>query len=208
MSNGWDAATVKKLKTLAERGLSTSEIGKHLGMSKNAVVGKLNRLKWNAKANAKNSKTVVDKKPKTSTTGKKSVVKMAVEVIKSKMDKKPKNTKTESKTKKTVSKATDKKKTVFLPKAKRVSNDTVKKNTLKESKPQVEKKSVKDLADHQRIIQHSLELASLKPNQCRWPIGDPDSDNFHFCGKTVFTGKPYCLEHCKQAYQFTQPKKK
>ena len=56
---------------------------------------------------------------------------------------------------------------------------------------------------HQRIIQHSLEMANLKPNQCRWPIGDPDSENFHFCGETVFVGKPYCYEHCKQAYQFT-----
>ena len=71
-----------------------------------------------------------------------------------------------------------------------------------------DKKSNANLAMHQRIIQHSLELAALKPNQCRWPIGDPDSENFHFCGETVFVGKPYCYEHCKQAYQFTPPKKK
>ena len=66
----------------------------------------------------------------------------------------------------------------------------------------------KSLAVHQRIIQHSLEMANLKPNQCRWPIGDPDSEHFHFCGETVFVGKPYCYEHCKQAYQFAPPKKK
>ena len=70
------------------------------------------------------------------------------------------------------------------------------------------KVSAKDLAVHQRIVQHSLEMASLKPNQCRWPIGDPDSEHFHFCGESVFVGKPYCYEHCKQAYQFTPPKKK
>ena len=76
---------------------------------------------------------------------------------------------------------------------------------------ETEKKSVanaKSLAMHQRIVQHSLEMANLKPNQCRWPIGDPDSEHFHFCGETVFVGKPYCYEHCKQAYQFTPPKKK
>jgi len=61
---------------------------------------------------------------------------------------------------------------------------------------------------HQRIIQHSLELASLRPDQCRWPIGDPDSEKFHFCGATVFVGKPYCYEHCKQAYQFAPAKGK
>ena len=70
------------------------------------------------------------------------------------------------------------------------------------------KTTAKNLAMHQRIVQHSLEMAGLKPNQCRWPIGDPDSEHFHFCGETVFVGKPYCYEHCKQAYQFTPPKKK
>ena len=70
------------------------------------------------------------------------------------------------------------------------------------------KVSVKNLAVHQRIVQHALEMANLKSNQCRWPIGDPDSEHFHFCGETVFVGKPYCYEHCKQAYQFAPPKKK
>ena len=78
----------------------------------------------------------------------------------------------------------------------------------KSAKGKDTKSSAKNLAVHQRIIQHSLEMANLKPNQCRWPIGDPDSEHFHFCGETVFVGKPYCYEHCKQAYQFTPPKKK
>ena len=70
------------------------------------------------------------------------------------------------------------------------------------------KKTNKDLALHELLIQHALQMANLKPNQCRWPIGNPDSDNFHFCGETVFSGKPYCYEHCRQAYQFAPPKKK
>ena len=73
---------------------------------------------------------------------------------------------------------------------------------------QITQKTKKDLALHELLIQHALQMANLKPNQCRWPIGDPDSDNFHFCGETVFTGKPYCYEHCRQAYQFTPIKKK
>ena len=50
-------------------------------------------------------------------------------------------------------------------------------------------------------------MASLKKDQCRWPIGDTDSDDFHFCGKKVFPGKPYCYEHCKCAYKLNAPKK-
>ena len=70
------------------------------------------------------------------------------------------------------------------------------------------KKTKKDLVLHELLIQHALQMANLKANQCRWPIGDPDSENFHFCGETVFSGKPYCYEHCRQAYQLTPPKKK
>ena len=50
MSKGWDSNMLKKLKTLVGKGLSASEIGKNLEVSKNAVIGKLNRLGWNAKA--------------------------------------------------------------------------------------------------------------------------------------------------------------
>jgi len=189
MSKGWDNSALKKLKALVGKGLSTSEIGRRLGMSKNAIVGKLNRLGWNAKAgaNTKNAparkKTVTSAKPKPAAKApakKTSVVKAPA--------------------KKTVAPKVTTKKAAPVKK-------TETKPAVKEPKTS-SKTSAKNLAMHQRIIQHSLEMASLKPNQCRWPIGDPDSENFHFCGKPVFTGKPYCYEHCRLAYQFTPPKKK
>jgi GcrA cell cycle regulator len=107
-----------------------------------------------------------------------------------------------------------KKETVKKESVKKESEKTVAKKEAnnktaeKKSESKTSSSSAKTLAMHQRIVQHSLEMASLKPNQCRWPIGDPDSEHFHFCGETVFVGKPYCYEHCKQAYQFTPPKKK
>ena len=197
MSKGWDSNMLKKLKALVGKGLSTSEMGRKLGMSKNAVVGKLNRLGWNAKAtepaekkSAKPAKkeTKTAKKPVAKKTPVKTVVKKVKEIVK-----KP--------TKKAV---VDKKeeKTVKAP---------AKKPVVEKEKPFIKtasKKTKKDLALHELLIQHALQMANLKPNQCRWPIGDPDSDNFHFCGETVFAGKPYCYEHCRQAYQFTPPKKK
>ena len=188
MSKGWDNATLKKLKALTGKGLSTSEIGKRLGMSKNAVVGKLNRLGWNLKAGgvatAKNDKT-----------GKKTETKKDSDKISAK------SSTTAKSTAKVVKKTELKKKSEIKVLGKTTAS--------KKEKDVKESKSLnKNLAMHQRIIQHSLEMANLKPNQCRWPIGDPDSENFHFCGEPVFVGKPYCYEHCKQAYQFTPPKKK
>lgn len=43
-------------------------------------------------------------------------------------------------------------------------------------------------------------IMDLKLNTCRWPIGDPVDEDFHFCGKNTVMGKPYCAEHCKMAY--------
>ena len=188
MSKGWDSGMLKKLKALVGKGLSTAEMGKKLGMSKNAVVGKLNRLGWNAKAAVAEPK----KTPKTKTTAK-TAVKKAVE-------------------KKTVAKKTK----VATPVKKSVKETEKPKKKDKvvvevKEKPVIKtasKKTKKDLALHELLIQHALQMANLKQNQCRWPIGDPDSDNFHFCGETVFAGKPYCYEHCRQAYQLTPPKKK
>ncbi len=196
MSKGWDNATLKKLKALTGKGLSTAEIGKRLGLSKNAVVGKLNRLGWNSKATggaSDKSKAATTTTAKTATTsGAKAAKKPAAATAK-----------------KTATKATTVKKAAP---AKSTAKPATKKNvgkTTDSAKGTSDKKSLnKNLAMHQRIIQHSLEMANLKPNQCRWPIGDPDSEYFHFCGETVFVGKPYCYEHCKQAYQFTPPKKK
>lgn len=208
MSTGWDNATLKKLKALTVKGLSTSEIGKRLGMSKNAIVGKLNRLGWNAKAGGadKKAKDVkADTKKATAATKtvkktEKKTVDKSVKVAKKETVKKTVKASVEKSataTKATVKKAADKK---------TEQKDVVKAPVGKEEKST--KSSAKNLAVHQRIIQHSLEMANLKPNQCRWPIGDPDSEHFHFCGETVFVGKPYCYEHCKQAYQFAPPKKK
>jgi len=201
MSKGWDSSMLKKLKSLVGKGLSTAEMGKKLGMSKNAVVGKLNRLGWNAKA--------VEPEPKkakvvSKTTTKKSDFKKSTKVTVEKVPvKKPAGKKVVSKpvapAKKSAKEQVEKKPTTKA-KEKKVAEKPVIKTASKKTK--------KDLALHELLIQHALQMANLKPNQCRWPIGDPDSDNFHFCGETVFSGKPYCYEHCRQAYQFTPPKKK
>ncbi len=192
MSKGWDSGMLKKLKALVGKGLSTSEMGKKLGMSKNAVVGKLNRLGWNAKASEPSSKKAAKIKKETKVVAKKPAKAVPVKKV---VEKKAKTTQL---------------KKIKDTKAKAVAVEQNSKVDAK-AKPVIKtasKKTKKDLALHELLIQHALQMANLKPNQCRWPIGDPDSENFHFCGETVFTGKPYCYEHCRQAYQLTPPKKK
>ena len=42
---------------------------------------------------------------------------------------------------------------------------------------------------------------TIKNNMCKWPIGDPATDDFHFCGQPAGTGKSYCTYHARMAFQ-------
>jgi len=44
-------------------------------------------------------------------------------------------------------------------------------------------------------------ILSLTERMCKWPVGDPKSPDFHFCGKHAVSGLPYCAEHAALAYQ-------
>ncbi len=115
----WTADKIKHLTKLWNKGKSTVDIARELGISKNAVVGKVHRLG---------------------------------------LDARPSPIRTERKKQIPLQKST--------------------------TPPQNEK----------------ITLLDLKINSCRWPYGEPGSDEFHFCGKECQTGKPYCPEHCKIAY--------
>ena len=51
-----------------------------------------------------------------------------------------------------------------------------------------------------------LTLEQWDRNTCSWPIGDPKTDGFSFCGAPVVPGRPYCAEHCAAAYTTTTTK--
>ena len=115
----WSEERVERLRVLWRKGLSTAEIGRELGVSKNSVVGKAYRMK--------------DMEPRPS------------------------------------------------PIVGRVTGRAV--GRAKPARPQ--------------RIGDPVELG---PQMCRWPFGDPGDADFHFCGKQVAPGKPYCQPHCELAY--------
>ena len=45
------------------------------------------------------------------------------------------------------------------------------------------------------------DILQLSDRTCRWPIGDPGSEEFCFCGAPPSTGQPYCATHVEIAYQ-------
>ena len=43
-------------------------------------------------------------------------------------------------------------------------------------------------------------VMTLGAHMCKWPIGDPSSNEFSFCGRRSSEGV-YCVEHARVAYQ-------
>ena len=52
-------------------------------------------------------------------------------------------------------------------------------------------------ADIPRSQRRSLQ--ELTADTCRWPVGDPRTADFFFCGAQPLPKKPYCARHCARA---------
>jgi GcrA cell cycle regulator len=46
-----------------------------------------------------------------------------------------------------------------------------------------------------------VTIMDLRESMCRWPLGDPTTPEFRFCGARSITGLPYCTHHAEIAYQ-------
>ena len=44
-------------------------------------------------------------------------------------------------------------------------------------------------------------IMTLTESLCKWPLGDPTSSDFRFCGRSTDKGEPYCKAHAQLAYQ-------
>jgi GcrA cell cycle regulator len=53
-----------------------------------------------------------------------------------------------------------------------------------------------------------LGLTDLTERTCKWPVGDPLKDDFHFCGCESPDSSPYCTYHQRLAYQPVNERRK
>lgn len=51
-------------------------------------------------------------------------------------------------------------------------------------------------------------LLELNESTCRWPIGDPATTDFFFCGGKPLNALPYCHYHSRVAYQPASDRRK
>uniref|UniRef100_UPI0035165218 GcrA family cell cycle regulator n=2 Tax=Nioella sp. TaxID=1912091 RepID=UPI0035165218 len=69
--------------------------------------------------------------------------------------------------------------------------------------PSANEISPEALAKVNEVEKHAkrISLMELTERTCKWPIGDPATDDFYFCGLPVQQGKPYCDAHVGVAFQ-------
>jgi len=46
-----------------------------------------------------------------------------------------------------------------------------------------------------------VRFEEIREFACRWPLGDPRSGDFAYCGLRPAEGRSYCAGHCRMAYQ-------
>ena len=73
-------------------------------------------------------------------------------------------------------------------------------------KPVVPPAPPRPAPSHAATDQARVRPIDLKPGQCKWPVGDPRSEAFGFCGEPRDEVRaegscPYCPQHANRAYK-------
>jgi GcrA cell cycle regulator len=83
----------------------------------------------------------------------------------------------------------------------RIGRGAVRGNTALAHAYETETEAVPELIDNIIPIGQRRTILELTEQTCRWPIGDPGSTEFFFCGGNTVNGLPYCAYHSRVAYQ-------
>ncbi len=58
-------------------------------------------------------------------------------------------------------------------------------------------------------LNEHVTIMDLRESMCRWPVGDPTSSEFRYCGGKASAGDgPYCVFHSRMAYQPMQDRRR
>jgi len=174
----WTEDRVEKLKTMWTDGNSASQIAKALGgVTRNAVIGKVHRLGLSNRAGSiKSNREKSSLRPT------------------SKVRSKPSGPKV-----KTIIDTHIPEKNAIIPMRKPILTP----GQPLPPQPSANEISPEALANVKEVEKgaRKLSLLQLTEKTCKWPIGDPATEEFWFCGLAAQTGKPYCEAHVGVAFQ-------
>ncbi len=161
----WTDERVELLRKLWSEGLSASQIAAQLGgVSRNAVIGKVHRLKLSARGRA-TAAPARQKKAAQGSSGAKIAARAA-------------------------------------PTA-RPMTMTIGATALQaqfDAEP-VARQVLRPVTNVVVPISRRLQLIQLTERTCKWPNGDPLTEDFNFCGNDAAETGPYCSYHARIAFQ-------
>ncbi|OLP58392.1 GcrA cell cycle regulator [Xaviernesmea oryzae] len=170
----WTDERVEKLKKLWSEGLSASQIAAQLGgVSRNAVIGKVHRLSLPGRAKAGGSApAAANARPKRPATPAPAPQRPQAEAPR------------------------------ILPRTTMRPNDVAVMKDGGAPVPAEETSPVTATSGNVVVpMTRKLALTQLTDRTCKWPVGDPMKDDFHFCGNDCNENSPYCTYHARLAYQ-------
>ena len=172
---GWTEERVELLKKLWMEGFSASQIANELGdgVTRNAVIGKVHRLKLSGRAKPTSAA------PRTRAAPRSAGVR---------------RTPTSTGARASLSGSMMKQRSmgpapVIGATALKISEDV-----------EVEAAVAPQAAELFIPVEQRLSLLELNEHTCKWPIGDPLTPDFYFCGQHSEEGKPYCEFHARRAF--------
>ena len=185
----WSDERVAVLRKMWLEGNSASEIAKELGnITRNAVIGKVHRLGLsNRDTNVSKAGVTAEKSIKGLKRGRPP-----------KINKEPKKRGRPQKIKQSKDLNDT---TLERGNAISASGTTEPSNDSRlEVVSDLSEETLKDLLKVE-MKSKKISLMDLTERTCKWPIGDPATDEFWFCGHEAEPGKPYCKTHISIAFQ-------
>ena len=181
---GWTDERVETLKKLWMEGLSASQIAGELGqgVTRNAVIGKVHRLKLSARA-----------KPTNTAPRARPAARPA-----------PRRVASPSASHAPMSAAAKPRPTMQASRPQSIGATALAHN------PEMDVELYVAPAAAELFIPEDKRLSLLQLNEhtCKWPIGDPLSKEFYFCGQHSLESGPYCDFHSRRAYHQVDKKRR
>lgn len=172
----WDEETISHLRALWTQGLSTAEIGRRLGVSKNAIVGKAHRLELDARP---------------------SPIRHAV--AKTQMERPSPYPRMAGPTLPPLASAELQSASSSLLAAGPTREPRF--GEVRPARSAAIAALMPAVTPAPRVVLPPVTIQARRTApSCCWPIGEPGTKTFRFCEDVSIPGKPYCDEHARLAY--------
>lgn len=175
----WTTEAIDCLRAFWAEGHSTAEIGRRMGITKNAVVGKAHRLELSARPSPIRREAAAASRPPAAF---RQTAALAADPTP-----RPQPTRMEPRRPDPAA--------LRWPAAPAAPRPT---SSAPPASPREAAREAPGVA--------SLPLMVMRPfprparRSCCWPMGDPGTAEFRFCSGEAITGKPYCHDHAAVAY--------